>query len=305
MKIQCKYCESWINDTDEICKNCGGVNEELKRVANGVPTTIEELKLFCRAHNLPLAKMRFYIGENYKLPKAFGIYKDEASGEFIVYKNKADGSRAIRYQGKDEAYAVNEIYLKLKDEIQNQKARQKAASQNTARQYTDYAPNAYTKATTHKNTGKSRSSRMFAGWLRTILIAMVAPFILEILIFAFVSLRAEFRPDTGYYQYEGNYYYYYDNDWYIYDTYSSNWLETTIDDVMEDNLDSYHSSYSYDSSYGVDDFTESSYYDSGSDYDSDDDDWSSSSWDDDWDSDYDWDSGSDWDFSYSDWDSDW
>ena len=43
---------------------------------------------------------------------------------FIVYKNKADGTRAVRYKGTDEAYAVNELYLKLKDEILNQKAHQ-------------------------------------------------------------------------------------------------------------------------------------------------------------------------------------
>lgn len=30
----------------------------------------------------------------------------------------------MRYQGTDEAYAVNELYLKLKDEILNQKAHQ-------------------------------------------------------------------------------------------------------------------------------------------------------------------------------------
>ena len=50
-------------------------------------------------------------------PKAFGIYKD-SDGNFVVYKNKGDGTRAERYRGKDEAYAVNEIYQKLRSEIQ-------------------------------------------------------------------------------------------------------------------------------------------------------------------------------------------
>ncbi len=31
----------------------------------------------------------------------------------IVYKNKADGSRSIRYRGPDEAYAVRALYEKL------------------------------------------------------------------------------------------------------------------------------------------------------------------------------------------------
>ena len=35
----------------------------------------------------------------------------------MVYKNKADGSRAVRYSGPDEAYAVRELYLKLKSEV--------------------------------------------------------------------------------------------------------------------------------------------------------------------------------------------
>lgn len=54
---------------------------------------------------------------DFRQPKAFGIYKD-SDGNFVVYKNKGDGTRAERYRGKDEAYAVNEIYQKLRSEIQ-------------------------------------------------------------------------------------------------------------------------------------------------------------------------------------------
>lgn len=57
--------------------------------------------------------MRFYIGEDFKEPKAFGVFKD-TDGNFVVYKNKADGSRAIRYRGPDETHAVNEIYQKMR-----------------------------------------------------------------------------------------------------------------------------------------------------------------------------------------------
>lgn len=63
----------------------------------------------------------FFIGENYKEKIDFGIFYDEVSGNYVVYKNKDDGSRAIRYEGKDQTYAVNELYLKLKEEIQNKK----------------------------------------------------------------------------------------------------------------------------------------------------------------------------------------
>ena len=81
-----------------------------------IPQTIEELKAFCAEKGMPLEKMRFFIGENIQEPKAFGIYRDE-NDRFVVYKNKADGSRAVRYSGPDEAYAVRELYLKLKSEV--------------------------------------------------------------------------------------------------------------------------------------------------------------------------------------------
>ncbi len=75
--------------------------------------TIEDLCGWYNAHNLPpYETTRFFIGVDYKKPRAFGIYRD--GNEFVVYKNKDNGERAVRYKGPDEAYAVNEIYLKLK-----------------------------------------------------------------------------------------------------------------------------------------------------------------------------------------------
>ena len=122
MRIKCDYCESYISDTDERCPNCGAANNHLRRVGNEVPQTIEELKNWYTEHNLPPEEVtRFFIGKNIQEPRAFGIYCDEGSKNFIVYKNKDTGERAIRYEGKDEAYAVNELYMKLKEEIFNQK----------------------------------------------------------------------------------------------------------------------------------------------------------------------------------------
>ena len=85
------------------------------------PKTIEELKDFCDQNGYTASLTRFFVGKNYTSPKAFGIYKDEETGDFIVYKNKADGSRYIRYQGPDEAFAVSELYERLIDEVKNQK----------------------------------------------------------------------------------------------------------------------------------------------------------------------------------------
>lgn len=120
MKTFCDYCGSAIDDTLDRCPNCGAVNQHMQRSGNQVPKTIEELQAFAAANNIPLEKMRFFVGVDYKEPRAFGIYK-EPNGNCVVYKNKADGSRAIRYQGADEAYAVNELYQKMKAELLERK----------------------------------------------------------------------------------------------------------------------------------------------------------------------------------------
>ena len=114
---QCPYCGSTVASNEKFCGNCGAPNEgyiaDTKRQIF-LPKTIDELKEYCAERGMPLLKMRFFIGEDYRRPKAFGIYRD--GNEFVVYKNKANGERAIRYRGPDEAHAVNELFLKLLDE---------------------------------------------------------------------------------------------------------------------------------------------------------------------------------------------
>ncbi|MBP3616715.1 MAG: hypothetical protein J6J38_01630 [Lachnospiraceae bacterium] len=115
---KCEYCGGVILSSDKTCPSCGAANLLYVEDAPSVvltPHTIEELKEYCAERNMPLHRMRFFIGENYTKPKAFGIYQNSA-GEFVVYKNKADGSRSIRYIGRDEEYAVKELYMKLLDE---------------------------------------------------------------------------------------------------------------------------------------------------------------------------------------------
>ena len=186
MQVRCKYCNSFISETLETCPNCGAPNENLKRLGNGVPTTIEELQLWYQEHNLPPEDVtRFFIGKDIRAARAFGIYKDNHTGNFVVYKNKSDGTRSIRYEGKDEQYAVNELYLRLKEEIQNQKMRIHSQSYQ------------YNKRGVRRRHSTVKSVLIFYGLF---------------ILFMFFALRATYNSgscyEAGYYKYEDTYYYY-------------------------------------------------------------------------------------------------
>lgn len=278
MRQKCEYCGNWIDDTDAVCPHCNGPNAHMVVSGEGVPKTIEELQEFCKRHNLPLQQMRFFIGENYTKPKAFGIYRDGL--DVVVYKNKADGSRAVRYRGKDEAYAVNEIYQKMKSEIALQRKSAAAKRSEHASQ----------------EMKKARRKGLIAK-----IVAVVGCLMMVIGIGAVLFAGTTSR---GYYDYNGTQYYYQSDSWYVYDTANSSWEhEYDPPSTLTENADDYWEGRSYDSSYGTSDFSESVFYDDGS---------SSSTWDDDddWDSDWDdddwdWDSGDSWDTGTTDWDSDW
>ena len=294
MRSKCEYCGSYVESTEENCPNCGAVNPNHQRNAAGVPQTIAELKSFCSEHKLPLEQMRFFIGEDYKSPKAFGIYQD-SDGNFIVYKNKADGSRAIRYKGTDEAYAVNELYLKMQSEVQNQKNRLSSgggASEAEQARRAAYSDNPY-----NQDRRAQRPKGALSGCLGKLLLGIV---FLVLFVGLFLAVDA-FIPDKGYYSYENETYYYDSSDWYRYDSALGDWGYAHMDNTP---LDKHYKDYQIGPYYSGDsdytDFTESAYYQAPSDKED-----SSTDWDDsDWDSN-DWDSGDDWDSSYTDWDSDW
>lgn len=270
MKVKCNWCGSWIQDSDTVCPRCNGINENYRQGSSDVPRTIEELKSWAEKHNLPLSDMRTYIGENYAGPKAFGIYKDSRSGNFIVYKNKSDGSRAIRYDGPNEEAAVNELYLKMRERVAEQKAYSAGRTQQK--------PNSYTSSSSKKRRRKfDRGTRL----------VLYATLLVWIVITSLVN--SVITPSRGYYNYEGNTYYFQNNDWYVYDSY--HWTRC-YDDLSD--LFNHHSDYRVSdyTDYDVTDFKDSVYYESSFKSDS-------------WDSDYDWDSGSDWDDGFDDWDSDW
>lgn len=121
MKITCEYCGTLYDDTLDKCPNCQAANAyKRENLGNSSPCTVADLEKWYKDRNLPpYETTRFFIGIDYRKPRAFGIFKDGEN--FIVYKNKDNGQRVIRYKGTDEAFAVNELYLRLKEEIINQK----------------------------------------------------------------------------------------------------------------------------------------------------------------------------------------
>ena len=224
MKIKCEYCGGFISDTDEKCPNCGGINAHLVRNSNKAPKTIEELKQWYQDRNLPPEETtRFFIGTNYKNPRAFGIYKDEESGNFIVYKNKGNGVRAIRYEGKDEAYAVNELYLKLKSEIINQKSRN---------------------LNNHSSASASKQKKSNLKILGIF-------FGIYALILGIIVTGSIFTPHKGYYHYNDSYYYYQSGSWYRYNDYYG-WDKTSVPDELKNNHSDYYDSSYYNSNYDID-----------------------------------------------------
>lgn len=273
MEIKCEYCGSMIQESAEKCPYCGATNNAVKRTTDGTPKTIEQLQKWYEDRHLPPYEVtRFFIGINYTNPKAFGIYKD--GNEFVVYKNKADGQRAIRYRGTDEAYAVNELYLKLKDEILNQKAHNQ-----------DRRSGVVNSSSTNSTDGNKRPPAKWSGVLKNGLFVLG---IIAIIIVMFNYYKVD------YYRYNNTIYVNSRYEWFEYDGYDYDVVdESDIPADMLDNKSTYGFDYSdskWDSS--ITEFKDSNYY--AEHYDSSDQD-----------SDFDWDSGDSWDSNDTNWDSDW
>ncbi|MBR6223026.1 MAG: zinc ribbon domain-containing protein [Lachnospiraceae bacterium] len=288
MKVKCDFCGQMIDEGQATCPNCGGVMPTANRVASDQPKTIEELKRWYTDHNLPPEeKTRFFIGKDIKAPKAFGIYQ-ASDGNFVVYKNKSDGERVVRYKGVDEGYAVNELYQRLRSEIVNQKA--------------NIANNGNNRAT--KKSGKLTIGDIFLTIIALIFFSPLTQGVLLIVI-ALIFTMFDHSPSNGYYRYNGNDYYYQGSSWYSYDTAGDSWSYASnsdeLDSIINDDTDD---DYRYTDHQGSL-FEDSTWYNTGSSYSSSDSydsyDWDSgSSW-----GDSSWDSGSSWDSSYTDWDSGW
>ena len=264
--FRCEFCGGSLTAGEKNCPGCGAPNPHYGAEApaspqfTGKPATIAELQAFCASKGMPLEKMRFFIGTDERSPRCFGIYRD--GSDFVVYKNKSDGSRAIRYRGPDEAFAVNELYMKLLEEHRLRNG---------------------------SGTGGSRFSGGAArGTRKKSKVPVFLIVIAAYLILNFFFTRLGHRND-GYYRVGEDLFYRYGSSWFT-DSYGGYDSWTEIDSFPYDDAGSYFQGDSYDSGWGGSDFQSSTIWD----------DLHDSSSDSDWDSDYDsWDSGdTDWD---SDW----
>lgn len=273
------------------------------------PATIEELRQWYADRHLPPEQVtRFFIGKDIREPKAFGIYKD-GNGNFVVYKNKANGERAVRYQGRDEAFAVGELLNRLKEEILRRKSKNSGSptgngsgpaylqhgyggsSQRSAVSTSTSSGNAFDN---HRDgcligadnlrdgcSGRKNRKGCFVGGIIAAILAL------------FVGIFGKGVPN-GYYHYQDNYYYHLGSSWFIYNMLTNEWAPTTSLDewITDENAEQYRTN-SFDGSR----FENTGWYEEY---------YSSNDNDSDSDYDYDWDDDDDsWDSDDTDWDDDW
>lgn len=250
MKIKCNYCDNYFNDTNAVCPNCGAPNDGIVRTNREQPVTIEGLLKWYSDRKLPPFEVtRFFIGENCTQARAFGIYKDKKSGNVIVYKNKNDGTRAIRYSGTDEAYAVNEILQKLKEEIINQKKNQVKKGVNS-------------RGTTERSYKPAKKSSRSPWVMLGKIIAIIG--VLAYLYVGGVDLDVK----NGYYGYNNDVYYCYkcnySTSWSMYLDAEDDWSIplSYVPEPLKKNstAEKYFLTETWDGSLGVSDFTGSRIY---------------------------------------------
>ena len=70
MKVKCSYCGQYFDDSAEKCPSCGAPNDHIHRTSDSIPKTIEELKAYCDENGLTPERTRFFVGVDYKEPKA-------------------------------------------------------------------------------------------------------------------------------------------------------------------------------------------------------------------------------------------
>ena len=259
MKITCEYCGTEYDDTLTNCPACGAVNNNQRKSTHSVPLTIEELKQWYADKNLPPYEVtRFFIGQDYRKPRAFGIYKDLNTGNVIVYKNKDNGERAVRYEGTDEAFAVSEILTRLKQEVVLQKQNQIPAGYNATPESTRS-----TEAREEAVRKVKRTKKLITTVAMLLAVCMLLPCCgLPVA----KTIITGGNSQEGYYSYNNNYYFRWDSssNYYRYNPDKKDWEycenNETMPPMFRRKAQEYYLGFDYDEGAAYTDFTLSKPY---------------------------------------------
>lgn len=105
---RCQFCGAELEMNQMYCSQCGTFDQsrtgEESRFSVIRPKTIEELKIYCREHGIPVSRLGFFVDEDRAEAYANGIIRE---GErVLVYENAPNGARNLIYSGNDEESAV-------------------------------------------------------------------------------------------------------------------------------------------------------------------------------------------------------
>lgn len=228
----CGFCGQSIPDGLEVCPNCGApVSEsEAGLPRREGPRSLDELKEYCREQRLSPEKLLFSIGRDSDEPRVNGIFQ-EPGGDYVVFRNKSDGTRLERYRGTDEEEAVQTLYPRLRDELERQRSAAFAASRGAG------------------------PVRRRSGCLSRPLLIIIVLVVVCSLVFTFFDKR----PSNGYYRFNEVYYYCEGGDWYYYSSSMLDWLPAgSLDPELKDNFKDFFQSSVYLESFPVPDYNDHS-----------------------------------------------
>ena len=249
------YRPDLAEDATEFCPLCGApVAPEEKSEPEAspaqpetAPRTVEELLALCASFEADPAAYHFYIGEDEKDAVGYGLFVDEF-GDYVFYHNHRNQQRSIRYKGRDEAYAVGELYRRMKEARVFYRPVSRQEEGGERRHH-------------HSHSGQSGRQRRKA---RRIRLAVAIGAAVVVCCVAAVVLRwRALQPKDGYYHCQGRYYYLQQHQWYAYDSVMDNWEKTDANPTIVANHQAYYRSIYYWEGSPVSDFRDSGYYDSG------------------------------------------
>lgn len=248
----CGSCKVKYSNKLNKCPNCGVLNpsripvEAPSEHSFQMPKTLRELELLLEENRLSPNDIRLHIREDYPGPLCCGIFQD-AEGNFVVYKNRIDGSRVVRYQGPDEAYAVSELLQKALERVEVRRAL------HVPLPHEQDSLSVQKDTPFKKSLKKRRSSQPKRTTIKWNYLGLLSPLLVILVVWVFMNWDST---KSGYYCYQSSYYYYQDSDWFVYQ--GDTWYPVVP--VFASDCSRYFRSETFSDSYGVSDFATSGYY---------------------------------------------